>query len=125
MRGVPVAGVVERSTASPTAQMSVALKNFTPNNEFEVLAGGKVVVPGTSYLAGSGVFTDTCVGVVQRHGGVSLPEAVDMAGARPRQLLGLPPPALEPGQPADLVLFEHGPGGEFEVRRTLVAGRAA
>src|SRR6059058_1302602 len=48
MRGVPVAGVVERSTALPTAQMSVALKNFTPNNEFEVLAGLFAVVSATA-----------------------------------------------------------------------------
>ena len=33
-----------------------------------------------------------------------------MAGARPRELLGLPPLQLEPGMPADLVLFEHRTG---------------
>ncbi len=68
--------------------------------EFEVLPSGKVVVPGTSYLAGSGVFTDACVGWAVRHAGVSLRDAVDMAGTRPRELLGLP------DELTDLVLFE-------------------
>jgi N-acetylglucosamine-6-phosphate deacetylase len=89
--------------------------------EFEVLPGGKVVVPGTSYLAGSGAFTDLCVGNAVRYAGVSLAEAVDMASARPRELLGLPPQCLEAGAAADLVLFDWD-GVEFRVRRTLVGG---
>jgi N-acetylglucosamine-6-phosphate deacetylase len=92
--------------------------------EFEVTASGKVVVPETSYLAGSAVFTDTCVGLAVRHAGVSLRDAVDMAGARPRELLRLPPRRLRPGDPADLVLFDHEPGREFAVTATVVAGDA-
>jgi N-acetylglucosamine-6-phosphate deacetylase len=87
--------------------------------ELEVLPGGKILVSGTSYLAGSGAFTDLCVGNVIRFAGVTLQEAVDMAGARPRELLGLPPRNLEPGAPADLVLFDWEPGGEFRVRAVL------
>jgi N-acetylglucosamine-6-phosphate deacetylase len=74
--------------------------------ELEVLPGGQVVLSGTSYLAGSGVFTDVCVAMVMRMAGVSLAEAFDTAGARPRELLGLPPGRLEPGEPAELVVFE-------------------
>ena len=37
---------------------------------------------------------------------VSLADAVDMAGARPRQLLGLEVRPLQTGAPADLVLFD-------------------
>jgi dihydroorotase-like cyclic amidohydrolase len=44
-----------------------------------------------------------------------------MAGARPRALLGLEPRPLEPGAPADLVLFRWEPGGAFEVTDTLIA----
>jgi N-acetylglucosamine-6-phosphate deacetylase len=88
--------------------------------EFEVQPGGKVVVPGTSYLAGSGVFTDACVGKVVRFAGVSLAEAVDMASANPRALLGLPRQRLEAGAEADLVLFDWEEGGELCVRRTLI-----
>jgi len=79
-------------------------------------------VAGTSFLAGSGVFTDACVGNVIRFAGVSLAEAVDMAGARPRALLGLPPRRLQAGMPADLVLFDWRPGGDFTVVNTLLDG---
>jgi N-acetylglucosamine-6-phosphate deacetylase len=85
----------------------------------QIQADGKIVVAGTSYLAGSGAFTDTCVGNTIRFAGVSLADAVDMAGARPRQLLGLPPRRLEVGQPADLVLFDWQPDGDFRVTATL------
>jgi len=89
----------------------------------EVLPGGKIVVPGSCYLAGSGVFTDTCVGNVIRFTGVSLADALDMAGARPRQLLGLPTPRLVAGEPADLVLFDWEPDGDLQIMTTLVRGR--
>ncbi|MBV9122020.1 MAG: N-acetylglucosamine-6-phosphate deacetylase, partial [Planctomycetes bacterium] len=91
--------------------------------EFEVLASGKIVIPGTEYLAGSGVFTDTCVGNVIRFAGIRLHEAVDMAGARPRELLGLSPRRLQPGDPADLVLFDWKEEGDFRVRTTLIGGQ--
>jgi N-acetylglucosamine-6-phosphate deacetylase len=92
------------------------------DQEFEVQPGGKVAVPGTSYLAGSGAFTDHCVGTAVRIAGVSLREAVDMASARPWELLGLPVPRLEAGAAADLVLFDWQEGGNFQLRRTLVGG---
>jgi N-acetylglucosamine-6-phosphate deacetylase len=90
------------------------------DQDFEVHPAGKVVVPGTSYLAGSWAFTDVCVGNVIRFAGVSLADAVDMAGARPRQLLGLPPRRLEPGQPAELVLFDWQQGDDFRPRATIL-----
>src|SRR5262249_32095791 len=90
--------------------------------EFEVGPGGPIVGPGTPYLAGSWAFTDSCIGNAVRFGGVRLSEAVDMAGARPRELLGLPPLQLELGAPADLVLFDWEPGGDFRVTATLIAG---
>jgi N-acetylglucosamine-6-phosphate deacetylase len=65
------------------------------------------------------------VALVQRHAGVSLAEAIDMASSRPRELLGLPVGTLEAGQPADLVFFRHEPGQEFVVTQTLVAGEPA
>jgi N-acetylglucosamine-6-phosphate deacetylase len=92
--------------------------------EFEVLPVGKVVVPGTTYLAGSSVFTDTCLGLVQRFAGVSHRDAIDMASARPRELLGLPPRRLELGAPADLVLFDHDPDQAFHVTAVVMNGEA-
>lgn len=90
--------------------------------EFDVLPTGRIVVPGTSYLAGSGAFTDHCVGTAVQIAGASLAEAVDMAGKNPRQLLGLPAHRLDAGARADLVLFNWEPGGNLAVMQTLVAG---
>jgi N-acetylglucosamine-6-phosphate deacetylase len=91
------------------------------DQDFEVVPEGKVIVPGTAYLAGSWAFTDLCIGNVIRMAGVSLANAVDMAGARPRELLRLPPRRLEVGQPAELVLFDWQEGGDFQVRETIMA----
>jgi dihydroorotase-like cyclic amidohydrolase len=43
--------------------------------------------------------------------GVSFRDAIDMACNQPRRLLGLPPHALEPGQPAQLALFDDASDG--------------
>jgi N-acetylglucosamine-6-phosphate deacetylase len=93
------------------------------DQEFEVSPEGKIIVPGTNYLAGSWAFTDRCIGTVMRLAEVSLADALDMAGARPRELLGLPPQKLEPGFPADLVLFDWQAGGDFEVKATVIGGK--
>lgn len=93
------------------------------STELEVRPEGKVVVPGTSFLAGSAAFTDTCVRMALRWAGVSLREAVEMASHHPRALLSLPVPTLEVGQPADLILFQHGPSEEFKVTGTLIGDR--
>lgn len=93
--------------------------------ELEVLPGGKVVLSGTSYLAGSGHFTDHCVSQVVAHTDVGLHAAIDMASARPRQLLGLPPLELAPGAEADLMLFDWQPGQPLRVTATIIAGQPA
>ena len=85
--------------------------------ELDVLSEGKIVVAGTPYLAGSWAFTDTCVANLVEMAGVSLADALDLASAQPRRLLGLPPRLLEPGQPADFLLFDH-VAGRLEVRAT-------
>jgi N-acetylglucosamine-6-phosphate deacetylase len=79
------------------------------DQELEVLSEGKIVVPDTPYLAGSWAFTDLCIGVAVRDGGVSMAEAIDMAGARPRELLRLPRQRLEVGDPAELMSFSFDP----------------
>lgn len=84
--------------------------------DFEVLPEGKVVVSGTPYLAGAWAFTDVCVGNVMRFADVGLGDAVDMAGARPRELLRLPARTLEEGQPADLLLLDKEADGGLRVR---------
>jgi N-acetylglucosamine-6-phosphate deacetylase len=90
--------------------------------DLEILPSGRIVVAGTPYLAGSSAFTDLCVGHAIQHGGVSLAAAIDMAGARPRELLRLEPRTLDAGAPADLMLFDWSPGLPFRVRATIVGG---
>jgi N-acetylglucosamine-6-phosphate deacetylase len=92
------------------------------DQEFEVLPSGKIIVSATGYLAGSWAFTDLCIGNAIHFAGVSLRDAVDMAGARPRELLGLPPRRLQVGDPADVVLFDWEEGGDFRVTATLIGG---
>lgn len=88
--------------------------------EFEVQADGKVVVPGTSFLAGSGAFTDLCVARAMEMAGLSLGDAIDMASARPRELFGLPPRLLEVGHAAQLMLFDWRPGDGLTVRDVYI-----
>ncbi len=87
--------------------------------EFEVHPAGKIVVPGTGFLAGAAVFLDACVGHVLNLGLTDVPAAVAMAAERPRALLGLPVPRIEVGEPADLVLFDWQPGGELRVKAVI------
>lgn len=89
------------------------------DTDLEVLPTGKVVVSGTPFLAGSGLFTDACIPVVMRAAGISLRESIDMAGARPRELLGLPKWELAPGGRTPLMLFDWDPGDPFVVRAVL------
>src|SRR5947209_18955818 len=88
------------------------------DQDFEIRPDGRIVVPGTEYLAGSGAFTDHCVATLLGLGEVSLADAVDMATARPRQLLGLPPRELRVGEPAELIVFEWQPGSAFRLKGT-------
>jgi N-acetylglucosamine-6-phosphate deacetylase len=93
------------------------------DQELEVMADGRVVVPGTPFLAGSGVFTDMCVARMLSLQESSLGEVIAMASSRPRELLGLEPQPLLPGEVADLILFDWEPGKVFELKATIIAGR--
>jgi N-acetylglucosamine-6-phosphate deacetylase len=76
------------------------------DQDFEILPEGKIVVPGTQYLAGSASFTDHCLATLLSLREASLIDAVEMATARPRELLGLPPKEIAVGEPADLAVFQ-------------------
>lgn len=89
---------------------------------FDVLPHGKVVVPDTPFLAGSGVFTDACVNHTVRVAGVCVADAIDMASIRPRELLRFPIPTLSVGQPARLLVYHSTPEQPFSVVRTILEG---
>ena len=91
------------------------------DQDLEVLPGGRVIVPGTSYLGGSGVFTDACVAQLLHWDfrEARLQSVIDMASVQPRRLLKLPEAEVEVGQTVDLMLFDWEPGGAFRVRAVL------
>ena len=80
-------------------------------DEFEVTAAGRVVVPGTPYLAGSGHFTDHCFERLLNDYGVTLVDALTLTTRNARVLLGLPVPTLAVGQSAALIAVSKTPAG--------------
>ncbi len=92
--------------------------------DVEVLEDGRIVIAGQDQLlAGSTLCTDSCVANVLRLGGVSLKDAVDMAGRIPARLVGLEEIALSPGSRADLIPFHVPDGGTcLDIRAAWMAG---
>ncbi|MFO0811425.1 MAG: N-acetylglucosamine-6-phosphate deacetylase [Gemmataceae bacterium] len=72
--------------------------------EFEVHPAGKIVVPGTGFLAGSAVFLNRCVAHAISGGFATPADAIGMAAERPRELLGLPVPRIAAGEIADIAV---------------------
>lgn len=122
IRGKTPARTVLTCDASPLAGLPPG-RYVEWGQDLEVLPTGRVVLADTPYLAGSGAFTETCVAFALKHCDVDLPSAIDMAGAHPRKLLNFPDQPMEEGQPADLILFEHEEGGDFQLKATLIAGQ--
>ncbi len=90
--------------------------------DVDVLASGRIQLAGTPYLAGSGAHLAHCVAHAARVGAACLSDALDMAALHPARLLGLPPPLLAPGAPADLLVYRSGAAGELEVLATVRGG---
>lgn len=92
--------------------------------EVEILEDGRIVIAGQrQLLAGSSLETDTCVANAATFAGVTLAEAIDMAGRNPARLLGFEPIALRRGSRADVIQFDYnGPGSKLEIAATVAAG---
>jgi N-acetylglucosamine-6-phosphate deacetylase len=88
------------------------------DHELEILPSGKIVVPGTPFLAGSGQFTDACIAEVLKHNLLTLPQAIDAVTVQPAKLLGLPIPTMEAGPRHRLVHFQWD-GNRFQVNRLI------
>ena len=93
--------------------------------DVEVLEDGRIVLAGQDQLlAGSTVDTARCVARMIAACGVSLHEAIDMAGRNPARLLGFEQIGLRRGSRADFFLFRFdGPGKELEIESTYLAGQ--
>ena len=88
------------------------------DNDLEVLPDGRIMVASAPFLAGSGHFTDTCVNTLLTLG-ISLPESIELASVRTRQLFDLPVPVAEVGDAGPWMLFDWSPGGIFRVDRIV------
>ena len=94
------------------------------DQEIEILSSGKVVVPGTPFLAGSGSFTDDCVAHLISLGVVSRSQAIEMATNAPRRLLQLPEIKIEAGSMANMILFDSNKDVPFRINRVIIDGVA-
>ncbi len=96
-------------------------RHYGDFHEVEILTNGRLVVAGqTEVMAGASLPIGAGIANVMQFAGVSLQEAISMAVDHPAKLLNIEPGGLEPGDPADLVLFDL--DDEFTVRTTLVGG---
>ncbi len=96
--------------------------------DWAVDPSGKIVVAGTTYLAGSNQGLETGVNLLQRATGWPIGDVLATTSAHPARLLGQPQPELSAGQPANLIRFRLDPtlvveGKEpFHLRSTCVQG---
>ena len=95
------------------------------STQVEILEDGRIVIAGQQQLlAGSSLETDTCVANAIEMAGVSLRQALDMAGRNPARLLGFEEILLKRGSRADLILFYYGgPPKRLEFVATIAAGQ--
>ncbi|MBX9791329.1 MAG: amidohydrolase family protein [Pirellulales bacterium] len=92
--------------------------------ELEVLADGRLVIAGQDQLlAGASRTIAEGVANIIEFADLNLPTAIGLATSQPCRLLELPPGRLQPGDTADLVLFDFS-RRRIEVRATLLAGQA-
>ena len=91
--------------------------------DIELLPSGKVVKVGDTCLAGSAASMNGVVAGFMKMAGAGVEDAVRAASVNPARILGVPQacPAVEPGQPANLVAFRVA-SGAVEVRAVWAAG---
>ena len=83
---------------------------------------GRLGTPGTPFLAGAALTLDHCVARAARMAGLTLAAALALATVNPGRFVG-GRGRLEPGQPADLMLFDWQNGAErLDIQKTFVAG---
>jgi len=96
----------------------------TSGCELEILSDGRLVIAGQDQLlAGASLPIFHGVANVMRFAGVDLRTAVEMASTRPAALLGVRAGGLNPGDRADLVLFDFDEATkDLRIRTTIVGG---
>jgi len=94
------------------------------SGEVEIKPDGRIVLAGQDQLlAGSSLATDTCVLRAMQYAGVSLRDAIEMAGRHPSRLLGIEEIRLARGSRADLFVFRvPEQGHRLQVEATVSMG---
>jgi N-acetylglucosamine-6-phosphate deacetylase len=82
--------IILTSDASPLAGLPAGQYQHW-GHDLEVSSTGRIGVAGTPFLAGSGVFLDSCVAHIEKVLGLSPVDIHTMASVNPRKLLRLPP----------------------------------
>jgi N-acetylglucosamine-6-phosphate deacetylase len=90
--------------------------------DWAVDPSGKIIVAGTPYLAGSNQGLETGVRNLMTTVPCTLWYGLQAVTRNPAALLGRPIPELEPGAPANLLVFRTGEQDRFVLRRTCVDG---
>lgn len=106
------------SDASPLAGLPVG-----PYGPWAVDPGGKIVVAGTPYLAGSNQGLEIGIGQLRAAAGWGLAEAIATCAGNPARLLGFAEPKLKPGGVANLVRFRAAADGRIDLIETWVDGQ--
>lgn len=91
--------------------------------DLEVLPGGKVVLPGTPFLAGAGVLTDACVQFLLENGLLDLPSAMGVSSSAPMNYLGIKAWEIVVGRPSNILLAQSNALKPFKIHGTLVGER--
>lgn len=99
--------VILTCDASPLAGLMPGIYQMWEKN-FEVHENGKVTVPGTPYLAGSGHYLDDCVKQTSQLNIWKPFEIIAAASSNPLRELGLPDQNIQEGQSADFILWQGG-----------------
>jgi N-acetylglucosamine-6-phosphate deacetylase len=110
-------GIILVSDASPLAGLPPGVYG-----DWAVDPSGKIVVAGTPYLAGSNQGLETGVRNLLAIVPCTLWYGLKAVTENPANLLGHRRPDLEPGEPANLVVFRAGGPDGFVLRRTCVDG---
>jgi N-acetylglucosamine-6-phosphate deacetylase len=90
--------------------------------DWAVDPSGKIVVAGTSYLAGSNQGLERGVRNLLLATGWAMTDVLAAATTNPARLLGRPEPRLEPGEPANFIIFRQD-ACCFALRGVCVDGR--
>jgi N-acetylglucosamine-6-phosphate deacetylase len=108
------------SDASPLAGLEPGI-----HGAWAVDPSGKIVVAGTPYLAGSNQGLEVGVNTLMATTGWSLVDTIATVTSNPARLLGREEPSLEPGRPANLVVFrlDDWPERRLRLVGTCVDGR--